>query len=165
MRHVTPLPTPPLAATPQPRRQFLTRLGALAGASALLPVLQGCETVEMHGNPPVKGATLAFDLADAAYKDLANVGAAVAIDVAGSQGLLIRTSTDKFIALSSVCTHKGCPLSWMQASKKLQCFCHGAAFDADGSVISQPNDGSAIAKLAVWSVSFDAATGKGTVTT
>lgn len=162
-----PRATPTVAPTEgaQPRRAFLTRLGVIAGAAALAPAVGGCETVEMHGDPPKKGASLSFDLADPAYKDLATVGAAVAIDVAGSQGLLIRTSSDKFIALSSVCTHQGCTVGWDGAAKALKCPCHGAAFSAAGQVTQKPADGTAIANLAVWSVSFDAASGKGTVTT
>jgi cytochrome b6-f complex iron-sulfur subunit len=165
MRERPALPTnlPPLSC--QPRRAFLTRLGVIAGAAALSPGLAGCETVEMHSDPPKKGATLSFDLADAAFKDLAAVGASVSIDVDGNKGLLIRSSTDKFIAMSSVCTHQGCPLSWDSANKAIKCFCHGAAFSADGKVTNKPSDGSAIAHLAVWSVSFDASSGKGTVTT
>lgn len=146
------------------RRQFLTRIGALAGAAAILPGLSGCETAEMHTSPPKKGASIPFALADAKYQPLSTVGASVEIEIDGQTGLLVRTSADKFIAMSSVCTHQGCIVSWNGASKSAKCPCHGAAFGPDGSVLSGPFDGTKIGKLAVWQVTFDAATGKGTVT-
>ena len=155
----------PHDAIPCPRRQFLTRIGALAGAAVVLPALGGCETAEMHTAAPKQGAALQVALSDAKYQALGTVGASVEIEVDGQTGLLVRTSTDKFVALSSVCTHQGCIVSWNGASKSAKCPCHGAAFGPDGSVLNGPFDGTKIEKLPVWKVTFDAASGKGTVTT
>ncbi len=39
-------------------------------------------------------------------------------------------------ALSAACTHMGCAISWMQQSGTFVCPCHGAQYNADGTVLS-----------------------------
>lgn len=40
-----------------------------------------------------------------------------------------------FVALSAVCTHKGCILEWERDKKVLSCPCHMGLFDANGNVL------------------------------
>ena len=42
------------------------------------------------------------------------------------------------LALSSVCTHKGCPVLWEPAVKQFKCPCHGGVYDKDGGNVSGP---------------------------
>jgi cytochrome b6-f complex iron-sulfur subunit len=51
--------------------------------------------------------------------------------------LLIRLE-NKFIALSSICTHKKCFLTWDKERKVILCPCHNGVFDVSGNVISGP---------------------------
>jgi Rieske Fe-S protein len=39
-------------------------------------------------------------------------------------------------AVSAACTHMGCAISWMQQSSTFLCPCHGAQYNADGTVLS-----------------------------
>jgi len=43
-----------------------------------------------------------------------------------------------FIALSRVCTHLGCLVSYHRAEQKIICPCHAAAFSLEGKVLSGP---------------------------
>ncbi|MBS0011602.1 MAG: Rieske (2Fe-2S) protein, partial [Bacteroidales bacterium] len=43
-----------------------------------------------------------------------------------------------FIALSSVCTHSGCTISYSAANGNLPCGCHGSIFSTTGSVLQGP---------------------------
>lgn len=56
--------------------------------------------------------------------------------------IIIRTASsmnaDSFIALSSICTHAGCSVSFQKTSNALVCPCHGGRFDTKGKVLSGP---------------------------
>ena len=169
MRERPALPTNLPPPSCQPRRAFLTRLGVIAGAAALSPGLVGCETVEMHSDPPKKGATLSFDTSAAPFTALGAVGGFVAADVEGMELVLVRISTAKVIALSRACPHASLDMAAAPASKfdvakgVWICGWHVSEFKADGTAIAGP--AAPGGKLDSFSVVFDAASGKGTVTT
>lgn len=145
------------------RRRFLELgVGAAAGAM-VLHALSGCEISELRGAP---GSTrLAFDLSDPRFQPLRAVGGLVAVDAGTRLFVLLRTSEAEIVALSRICTHEGCDLdparsgTWRAASQELVCRCHGAVFDAQGSVLMGP----ARTPLKRYSVTFDGAAGRGTV--
>ena len=41
-------------------------------------------------------------------------------------------------ALSPVCTHLACEVSWNRAERSWDCPCHGSRFSIDGGVINGP---------------------------
>lgn len=41
-----------------------------------------------------------------------------------------------FVALSAICTHRGCLLEWDKARKVLSCPCHRGLFDLEGNVLA-----------------------------
>jgi len=41
-------------------------------------------------------------------------------------------------ALSAMCTHLGCRVSWDEAGQRYLCPCHGGAYDREGRVVSGP---------------------------
>ncbi len=43
-----------------------------------------------------------------------------------------------FVALSAICTHKGCIVAWDEKRLTLSCPCHGGLFDANGNVLAGP---------------------------
>ena len=51
---------------------------------------------------------------------------------------LVKTGDASVTALSSVCTHLGCRVSWSAAAEELRCPCHGGVFDRRGAVKSGP---------------------------
>lgn len=150
------------AAEHSHRREFLCKIGALASAGALLPLVQACETAEMHTPAPVLGEKLDFDVTKDPYKPLAVVGGKAKVTIGGTDILLLRTSETQILAYKNLCPHQQCPLeftaTWDTASSHLSCSCHGAVFDATGKVVKWPDPtGSTPAK--VYKVTFTKPTG------
>jgi Rieske Fe-S protein len=53
------------------------------------------------------------------------------------EGFLVNPGAGKPIyALSAACTHMGCMLSWLAGAGTFLCPCHGAQYQADGTVLS-----------------------------
>lgn len=42
------------------------------------------------------------------------------------------------VAISPICTHLGCGVSWDASQKKFFCPCHGGVYDGDGRVLAGP---------------------------
>jgi glycine/D-amino acid oxidase-like deaminating enzyme/nitrite reductase/ring-hydroxylating ferredoxin subunit len=60
--------------------------------------------------------------------------------VEGSDGpvAVSRDESGKLHAVSAVCTHQGCHVTWNGAERTWECPCHGSRFDVDGTVIDTP---------------------------
>ena len=43
-----------------------------------------------------------------------------------------------YVALSDVCTHQGCEVSWNQTATQFQCPCHGSQYDMQGKNVAGP---------------------------
>lgn len=57
----------------------------------------------------------------------------------GGQRLAVhRDDTGALLAVSAVCTHRGCIVAFNDAERTWDCPCHGSRFDADGSVVHGP---------------------------
>jgi Rieske Fe-S protein len=53
------------------------------------------------------------------------------------EGFLVNAGpTQELYALSAACTHMGCMLSWMDGAGTFLCPCHGAQYNANGTVLS-----------------------------
>lgn len=65
------------------------------------------------------------------------VGGARQIQYAGSPALVMR-SQDGVLALSLVCTHLGCKVTWDAGKRQFHCPCHDGRFDEFGDVIAGP---------------------------
>lgn len=61
------------------------------------------------------------------------LGAKVVIACQGSE-----STTEDFIALSSVCPHLGCAVHWEAQNDRFFCPCHNGAFDASGKPTEGP---------------------------
>jgi cytochrome b6-f complex iron-sulfur subunit len=79
--------------------------------------------------------TLTIDLTAAKYSDLGSAGGFVM-----EGDIIIINTGDGFIALSSICTHQGCPVSYDSGSNNLPCPCHGSVYSTSGSVLQGPAD-------------------------
>lgn len=51
---------------------------------------------------------------------------------------IYKSAAGEVHALSPVCTHAGCIVSWNKAEKSWDCPCHGARFDIEGNVLTGP---------------------------
>lgn len=118
------------------RRRFLQQLTVISGASLLVPML-------------------AHAASDA---DWVNIGPAADIkpnnftrvvlpDANGKAVLYVTQAIDKtYLALSAVCTHKGCEVAWKPDEHEFLCPCHRGQYDAQGKNIAGPPR----RPLAVW---------------
>ena len=52
--------------------------------------------------------------------------------------IIIRSGENSYLALSKVCTHQGCEVSYNHSSGQLPCPCHGSVFSTTGAVINGP---------------------------
>ncbi|MBS1551050.1 MAG: Rieske (2Fe-2S) protein [Bacteroidetes bacterium] len=66
------------------------------------------------------------------YPDLANVGGSTTI----GKTFIMRTGSSKFIALSTVCSHKKCDVDF--TGDGFECPCHGSTYDKSGKVTNGP---------------------------
>ena len=53
-------------------------------------------------------------------------------------GLLVRTETGEWRALSAVCTHLNCTVQYRHETRQVWCACHNGLFDLTGKVIGGP---------------------------
>ncbi len=113
------------------RKQFLKStllLGGLGLAGSALLI----ESCKKSSNTAAVNFTL--DLSQSVNSALNSVGGSVA----SNNVVVICTATNTWVALSQLCTHQGCSLSYSKSAKQLICPCHGGTFDTSGNVVSGP---------------------------
>lgn len=66
------------------------------------------------------------------------VGAARFIRHDSDPLFVLRVSDTEVLALSAVCTHLRCILTWDESKKTILCPCHAGSFDRNGNVLSGP---------------------------
>jgi len=119
------------------RRKFFRNFAV--GGSILLtaPVLfNSCsndsDDEDNNNNNNTGGNTV--DLNDSAYAALKTVGGfAYKGDI-----IIIRSTDTVYIALSKVCTHSQCTVTYNSSSKEIPCPCHGSKFNTEGAVLVGP---------------------------
>ena len=75
-----------------------------------------------------------IDLNDSAYASLKTVGGyAYKGDI-----IIIRSSDTVYLALSKLCTHSQCTVTYNSSSKDIPCPCHGSKFSTTGAVVNGP---------------------------
>ena len=52
--------------------------------------------------------------------------------------IVIRSGENSYIALSKICTHEGCTVTYNHANSQLPCDCHGSVFSSSGAVVNGP---------------------------
>jgi len=137
------------------RRDFIKRsaVGVIAGSA----VLSSFNLAAFANSPAAKGVLKISDedivvkLSDNAA--LGTVGGSVKIN---DELILIRRNDTSFIALRTICTHKGCDVEL--EGDKFICPCHGSEYTLDGKVTLGPAE----KDLKSYQTSFDP--DKGTVT-
>jgi Rieske Fe-S protein len=65
-------------------------------------------------------------------------GEGAVVRLAGEDVAAYRDSAGQLHALSPVCTHMGCVVSWNAGERSWDCPCHGSRFGIDGVVLNGP---------------------------
>ena len=113
------------------RRTFVELL-VVAGGGALLACGRALDgSVRVTNNE----ALLTFR----EFPALATVGGSVVVAAGTRDVIVVRSGDTAATALSAVCTHAGCLVSYApDSAEPIACGCHGAAFALDGSVLRSP---------------------------
>ena len=119
------------------RRKFFRNFAI--GGSLLLtaPVLfNSCSEDNSSGgnNNGNNSGGVQIDLNDPNYANLKTVGGYVYKD----NLIVIRSSDTVYIALSKLCTHDACTVTYNSSTKQLPCPCHGSKFSDAGAVLNGP---------------------------
>lgn len=120
------------------REEFIKKFAV--GGSILLtaPMLfNSCSSDDGGGEEPPGGGDpggITIDLSLPAYSELANVGGfAYNKDI-----IIFRTGETAYLALSKICTHSQCTITYSHADGNLPCPCHGSKFSTAGAVLNGP---------------------------
>lgn len=113
------------------RREFLGTCSS-AIACAAIP---GCAAAMVR---PVTAVDGRVALAFADHPELASADGGITIQPTGMADpiLVLRTGTLTFVALSAVCTHRGCTVEL--AGGRIECPCHGSQYSREGAVLQGP---------------------------
>lgn len=111
------------------RKEFLKLTGALCGASLMGGFLAACSKSDIA----IPTANFTVDLSDPAYATLTGVGGWI-----NKNNINIVHTSSGYIAVSAVCTHQGCTVSYQSSANDFVCPCHGGVYSINGSVISGP---------------------------
>lgn len=163
---------------------ILTRRRLLKGAAAsaaLSPIAIACgslpgEFAQTHGG---SFEPLSFTVSESRFEALQNVGGMAYAKVEGSEGslelVLVRSTEDEVLAFDHLCPHAKLGIAaspedpmlwgeWLSEEGALRCNRHGSVFGKDGTFDGELSNTNGVANIPVHSVSFDAASGTGTVT-
>jgi cytochrome b6-f complex iron-sulfur subunit len=121
-------------STPVPRRRFVEVLlggGFLATAAAFVyPVL-------LYLVPP-KTSDLGSDSVVAGRVGELKPNSGRIFRFGNHPGLLIRTATGEYRAMSATCTHLSCTVQYRDDLRQVWCACHNGKYDLNGRNISGP---------------------------
>ncbi|MBS1516714.1 MAG: ubiquinol-cytochrome c reductase iron-sulfur subunit [Bacteroidetes bacterium] len=114
------------------RRDFLKNsVKTVAFGGIILSTLDVKKLIASSENEISSDQTKVIKISD--YPDLERNGGYAMIN---SKTIVIRTGTDKFTALSIVCSHKRCDVEY--TGDGFECPCHGSAYSKTGKVINGP---------------------------
>lgn len=113
------------------RKEFFSKV--LFGGTVLFvapTVFSACSTAT---TPGTVGNTV-VDLNSSQFAALKSVGGFAY----NGNVFIMRTSDTNYTAISRICTHQGCTVSYNSSTKQFVCPCHGARFSNTGAVLNGP---------------------------
>jgi cytochrome b6-f complex iron-sulfur subunit len=128
---------------PLKRRQFVRWMSVGAIASSLPVAIAAC-TDNKSQAPATSNTPLPVPpnaVSGGAVGTVAELDKAGFLTVAvdGKPAIVVRDPGSKeVVAVSAMCTHKGCTVTWNPGQKAHVCPCHGATYDAVGKVTKGP---------------------------
>jgi cytochrome b6-f complex iron-sulfur subunit len=112
------------------RRELIKRITIGGAGYILLPYIFGsCEKQEDSGFSPFQ-----IDLTSPGNAALNNTNGFIVVN----NVIVINTGNDNFIALSAICTHQSCTVSFNPSTGNLPCPCHGSVYAQNGTVLNGP---------------------------
>ena len=115
------------------RRELIRNIAAGTASVFIVPsVLTSCQEDQPEPENP-DANKLTIDLTNTNNSSLGSAGGSKVIE-----NIIVFITGDGFIALSSVCTHSGCQVSYDHGNENLPCPCHGSIFSTAGSVLNGP---------------------------
>ena len=118
--------------SPPQRRKFLYAMlggiGALIGAASAWPLFRFLSPIDAGG-----GETQVV----LPRNDVPS-GKAHFFEYRGKPAVVLQPAPGQFVALSAVCTHLGCVVTWQDQAGEFLCPCHGGRFSAEGQVLGGP---------------------------
>lgn len=128
------------------RKEFLNKV--VIGSSLLLSssfILNACsdEEDDLPGETG-NGNNITIDLDNENFSALQDIGG---FAYTGNI-IIIHSGENSYLALSKICTHESCTVTYNHTNNSLPCPCHGSLFSTSGAVLNGP----AQANLKVYSV-------------
>jgi cytochrome b6-f complex iron-sulfur subunit len=120
------------------RRELIRSIAAGTVTLFVVPAaFTSCEkdSIDPDDNNNPGNTTLTIDLTAANYSNLGSAGGFVKVG-----DIIIINTGGEFIALSNICTHQGCIVSYNAGNNNLPCPCHGSVYSTSGSVLQGPAD-------------------------
>lgn len=115
------------------RRELIRNIAAGTATVFIVPsVLTSCQEDQPEPENP-DANKLTIDLTSPNNSSLGSAGGSKVIE-----NIIIINTGDGFIALSSVCTHSGCQVTYNHGNENLPCPCHGSIFSTSGAVLNGP---------------------------
>jgi len=122
------------------RRDFIKASCALCAMGAIVYSMESCS----KDSTAPKNVNFSLDLTSSSNAALNTVGGYII----QNSVIVIRLNSTDYIALSAVCTHQGCTVSYDKTNTRLSCPCHGGTYNTNGAVTGGPPP-SALAKYNV----------------
>ncbi len=131
------------------RKEFLNKV--VIGSSLMFSasfILNACSDEEDDfPTEPGNEDKITVDLNNENFSALQTVGGfAYTGDI-----IVIRSGENSYLALSKICTHQSCTVSYNHSEESLPCPCHGSLFSTTGAVLNGPAE----SKLKVYTVKKD----------
>jgi len=117
-----------------PRRRFV---GALLGGGFLATLVAFVYPVLRYMIPP-KAADLGGDSVVAGRVGELKLNSGKIFRFGNRPGLLIRTASGEYRAMSATCTHLSCTVQYRDDLRQVWCACHNGKYDLNGRNISGP---------------------------
>ncbi len=118
------------------RKEFLNKV--VIGSSLMFSasfIFNACsDDVDDLQDDIDNGNKIRVDLTNENFSELQTVGGfAYTGDI-----IVIRSGENSYLALSKICTHQSCTVTYNHSGNSLPCPCHGSLFSTTGAVLNGP---------------------------